>query len=95
MTPLAEEDLDDTRADALLEGFELLLREGKFSAVDALLNLLDTDSMFPGELLVVLTITFHGKEHLKIRPTFVTRAEESLALQLGRERAGALMRERR
>jgi hypothetical protein len=83
-----------------LDEFEERLRTDQFEQVDALLGYLDPSQLDPSVTVMVLTITWHGKEDLRrrslyARDEFVRRAEAALRKKLTPERAEALLADRR
>lgn len=86
------------RNDAIHKVFcllEELLRNGNFKEVDIFLDNINVKLLTPTALLAFLTITFHGKKHLKNRLDFLIRAEEQIRAVLGDERAEKLLLHRR
>lgn len=98
-TLCAEGNEDDAMSLALDE-FEERLRGDQLDQVDALLQYLDPNRLDPSVIVMVLTITWHGKEDLRLRglsarDEFVRRGEAALRTKLSPERAEALLADRR
>ena len=77
------------------EDAERLMRAGDFAAVDRMLDDTDPDDLDTAPLLALLTITFHGKNHLVRRGAFLEQAEPRLVERLGAECAARLLEHRR
>jgi len=88
--------LDEMRAVRVtLQYFEHWLSAGQFAYVDELLQSFPVEAATPATSLTVLTITFHGKAHLKHREAFLARVADKLATAFGTERAERLLEHRR
>lgn len=92
---LCREGSEDEAADLMLDALEWHLRNGEFDDVDAVLVELEPARLGTAVLLVVLTITWHGRDDLLERDGFVLRAERALRERLGAARAEALLASRR
>lgn len=88
-------EVDDEKADELLDEYESLLYKGEFEEVDRRLTLLDPSSVSTVGILVVLTITYWGKDKLTARDGFLARAEPVMKSRLGEERGENLLKNRR
>jgi hypothetical protein len=86
---------EEEEGDFVLDIFESNLKQGYFPEVDDCLNHIEVNKLAPSTILVILTITWHGKEHQKSRENFVRRAEAALVTKVGMERAGRLLETRR
>jgi len=78
-----------------LAGFEHWLHQDMFLQVDDLLQTFRIEKFCPAALLAILSITYHAKDKLKHRDTFLARVEVQLRAELGDERTGNLLRTRR
>ncbi len=79
----------------LLGWLEENLRHGNFELVDDYLARDNPERLTEVGMLIVLTITFHGKEHLANRNIFLEKVEPLLKARLGVERAENLLKNRR
>ena len=80
---------------ALLNSLEKDLRFNRFSKVDNYLKNVSVIDLEAIDILVVLTITSYGKDHLPSRSIFLEQAESALKIKLGAERAENLLKNRR
>lgn len=59
-------------AEQLLDTLEEKLQRSQFNDVQDMLNVIDVTKLEPSVLLVVLTITAHGKSHLPERESLLS-----------------------
>jgi hypothetical protein len=81
--------------EVILGSFEFVLRMGKFDDADVLLTQLNIATLPPEALLSALSITFHAKDKLKNRETFLVQVEARLRADLGDVRTEDLLKHRR
>jgi len=79
----------------LLGWLEKNLREGNFSIIDKYLNDTSVNDLESVDILIILTITFWGKDNLPNRNIFLQRSEHVLKARLGVERGESLLKYRR
>lgn len=85
---------EETSAD-LLDFYNDNLIEGNFDLIDSCLSNMQLSHSSTVDMLLVATITYHGKKHLTTRDDFITRVEVELIKRHGEERALKLLELRR
>lgn len=84
----------DESANALVF-FSELLNSSFYDVVDMELDRFDVDAVHYATILSVLSITWHGKQHLQRRDAFLARCEVRLSKELGERRTQLLLKTRR
>ncbi len=92
---MPEDYTDEEISDGLLDFYEDALSNGHFGDVDKCLSDLAVSKCSTVDLLLIATITYHGKQHLTTRDNFITQLEEEFIKRLGYERAMRLLEYRR
>lgn len=92
---LCQESNEQRALERAISTFERLLRAGRFTEADALLEKAQVRRLGPSVLVGILTITFHGKDRLPHREGFLRRAESVLYDVIGKDRAERLLTGRR
>ncbi len=80
---------------ATLDYLEKQLSDGCFSTVDEFFVKAEVERLNPSVLVIALSITFHGKQHLTQREQFLDKAEHKIIEALGKDRALELLKNRR
>lgn len=79
----------------LFDVIDALYYNAEWDAVDGFLNDLDPSKLTPVVIVLILTLTYPAKQHLRERDGFVNKAEAHLIEELGRDRALDLVEKRR
>lgn len=86
---------DFIRQAGLLSWIDLTLSKGDYSSVDEYMGRADPMYMNDVDILQILTITFWEKPRFPSRILFLRTAEKALEFRLGKQRAEALLSNRR
>lgn len=78
VTRLEEKGNVDSALDLLYDGFDQLLRDGRFQEVDAILRCLDVAHLSGDILIGVLTATLPARSRLASRDDFRRKVQDSL-----------------
>jgi hypothetical protein len=78
----------------LITDISRLSLAGEFGEVDQYLLALPIHMLPPSVLVTALSITYHARDHLRVRKSFRDKCEEQLRTQLGDQRTDNLLRYR-
>lgn len=91
-----------SRPDTWVDPWELALTvlnqwlsKNRFSTANEFLAEADVERLNATVLVSILTITFHGKQHLSERQKFLEKAETQMVKELGQDRTAKLLETRR
>ncbi len=91
---LCAQNREQRAVERFLVRLEADLREGRFPAVDAFMELVEVNRLAPAVLLATLSITLPAKQSLAKRAAFLVRVDVELRRCIGDERAHALLARR-